>query len=316
MKLGSLEIESPITLAPIAGFTDSPYRRIARACGAGFTMTELISSEGIVRKNRKTLELLHFTDEERPIGIQIFGKNPVVMAEAASMAEDLSPDFIDINLGCPARKVCRDGDGAGAALLRRPSSVEKLVSAVVKSVSLPVSAKIRTGWDAASVNYREILEALEAAGVSFISVHGRTRAQGYGGEADWDAIENAAAVSSVPIIGNGDICSRGEAMDRLKKSDCDAVMIGRAACGNPWIFSEQQPTLSERVEMIKRHLNMNMEYYGDWGLVLMRKHTVKYIQGLPFASEVRRELSLAPDKSSVFDILDGFTARQACLRQA
>ena len=310
MNLGSVKIAGSVVLAPIAGYTDSPYRRIARAYGAGFTVTELVSSEGIVRNNKKTVELLRFTEDERPIGIQIFGKNPSVMADAAAIVAQLSPDFIDINMGCPAKKVCADGKGSGAALLRNPTLVQDITAAVTGASGIPVSAKIRLGWDAGSVNYKEVISALETGGVSFITVHGRTRAQGYGGSADWDKISSAAESAVVPVVGNGDIKSFGEAKARLANSGCAAVMIGRAACANPWIFANQEPTPAQRIEMIKRHFEMNMDFYGEWGLVLMRKHTVRYIQGLPFAASLRRELSVAASKSEVFALLDNLLARQ------
>lgn len=308
MNLGSLEIKNPLVLAPIAGFTDSPYRSIASEEGCGFTVTELVSSEGLIRYNKKTLELMTFSEAERPFGIQIFGRKPDVMAQAAVIAAELHPDFIDINMGCPARKVCRDGDGAGAALLKDPVLAGRIAEAVVKAVSLPVSAKIRTGWDSSSVNYTEVIKALEDGGVSFIALHGRTKVQGYSGEADWHAVETAAAAAKVPLIGNGDILTREQALFRLENSGCAAVMIGRGACGNPWIFSGREPSAAERIAMIKRHLDLNMNFYGDWGLVLMRKHTVKYISGLPGASAVRSVLNVAPDRASVHRILDEYLA--------
>jgi nifR3 family TIM-barrel protein len=304
IQLGRLEIDSPLVLAPIAGFTDAPYRSIARAHGAGFVMTELVSVEGIVRDNIKTIDLLRFDDSERPIGIQIFGRKAVTMANAARIVEELNPEFIDINMGCPARKVCKDGEGAGSALIRDPKLVEQIARAVREAVSLPVSAKIRIGWDASSLNYRETAKALESAGVDFISVHGRTKAQGYGGEADWDAIGEVARAVSLPVIGNGDIETHAGAMERLSGYGCAAVMIGRGACGNPWIFSGREPGLEERITQIKDHLDRNMAFYGDWGLVLMRKHTVKYIHGFPGASQARVGLVRAATREEVHRILD------------
>ena len=304
IKLGPIEIDNPLVLAPVAGFTDSPYRRIARRFGCGFSMTELVSAEGIIRGNKKTMELLEFTDEERPIGIQIFGRDSGVMARAAKIVSGLGPDFIDINMGCPARKVCKDGLGSGAALLKNPSLAEEIAAGVVDSVSLPVSAKIRIGWDSSSVNFEEIIGRLCRAGISFISVHGRTKTQGYGGDADWKAIAMAAELSTVPLIGNGDIQNRAEAAERLESARCAAVMIGRAACANPWIFSGNRPPLKEIVSTIKEHLALNIDYYGDMGLILMRKHIVKYIHGIYGASRYRAGLSVAADVGSVWEILD------------
>ncbi|MCL2026112.1 MAG: tRNA dihydrouridine synthase DusB [Leptospirales bacterium] len=305
IKLGPIEIDNPLVLAPVAGFTDSPYRRIARRFGCGFSMTELVSAEGIIRNNKKTMELLEFTDEERPLGIQIFGRDREVMAKAAKIVSALEPDFIDINMGCPARKVCKDGLGSGAALLKNPSLAEEIAADVVDAVSLPVSAKIRIGWDASSVNFKDIIGGLCRAGVSFISVHGRTKTQGYGGYADWEAIGAAAEVSAVPVIGNGDVQSRDEAAKRLESTRCAAVMVGRAACANPWIFSGSRPPIGEIVSIIKEHLALNIAHYGDFGLILMRKHIVKYIHGIYGASYYRAALNAAVDVDEVYKILDG-----------
>lgn len=304
VKLGRLEIDSPLVLAPIAGYTDSPYRRIARRYGCGFSVTELISAEGIIRRNKKTMDLFKFDNEERTLGIQIFGRKPDVMAEAATIVESFKPDFIDINMGCPARKVCKDGEGAGAALLRDPVLIEQITARVVSSVSLPVSAKIRTGWDFASKNFRDVIKALQNGGISFITIHGRTKTQGYSGNADWNDIAEAASFASVPVIGNGDIRSHEEAMRLLASTPCAAVMIGRAACSNPWIFSAQLPTRSELIAQIKEHLDMNIAFYGDWGLVLMRKHIVAYIRSLYRASAFRTQLCTAPNRESVLEILE------------
>jgi len=304
IKLGSLEIDNPLVLAPVAGFTDSPYRRLARRFGCGFSMTELVSAEGIVRNNKKTMELLEFTDEERPIGIQIFGRDSGTMVKAAKIVNALEPDFIDINMGCPARKVCKNGLGAGAALLKDPSLAGEIAAGVVNAVSLPVSAKIRIGWDSSSINFEEIVGVLCRAGVSFISVHGRTKAQGYGGDADWKAISDAAELSTVPLIGNGDIQSSAEAAMRFESTRCTAVMIGRAACANPWIFSGGKPSLREVVSVIKEHLSLNIAHYGDMGLMLMRKHIVKYIHNIYNASRYRAGLSVAGDTESVWRLLD------------
>ncbi len=277
-----------LIMAPMAGYTDSPFRRIVRRSGAGLVFTELISAEGIVRRNPGAMELLAFTEEERPIGIQIFGKNPAVLAEASRIVEELQPDLIDINMGCCAPKVC--SSGSGAALLSNPDLLESIARSVVQSVRVPVSAKIRIGWDERTKNYREIISRLEGSGIAFVSVHGRTRAQKYTGSADWDIITDIAASSSIPVVGNGDIRSYGEAMDRLKSSGCRAVMIGRGAIGNPWIFNGAEPTTQELLEMITCHLDLMTGYYGDYGIKLMRKHMVRYIHGIKNAARLRSEL--------------------------
>lgn len=302
LNISNLFSGSGIVMAPIAGFTDSPFRRIARRHGASLVFTELVSAEGIVRKGRKTLELLDFTEEERPIGIQIFGKDPDVMAEAAGIIEKLHPDLIDINLGCCAPKVC--ASGSGSALLRKPDLIEAIVSAVKQSVNLPVSAKIRTGWDENNLNYMETVKILENCGIAFISVHGRTRAQKYNGLADWNVISEIAGKSRVPIIGNGDISTFDEAHSRLKSSGCSAVMIGRGAIGNPWIFNGHIPDTTEIINQIKCHIDMMLEQYGDYGLTLMRKHIVKYIHGIKNASKIRAKLITLSDYNEIISVLD------------
>ncbi len=289
-------------LAPIAGFTDSPFRHISRRHGAGLTVTELISAEGIVRMNRKTLDLLVFHEGERPIGIQIFGNEPGIMTAAAEAAEALRPDFIDINMGCPARRVC--GSGSGAALLLDPRKAFRIVRDIVARVTLPITAKIRIGWNAENLTYREIVKALEDAGISLIFVHGRTKAQQYGGEADWNVISEIAESSSVPVVGNGDIRSHDEALRRMASSGCAAVMIGRGAIGNPWIFSGKAPVLEEVVAQIKEHLDMMIDCHGDRGIVLMRKHLVRYIHEFKGARHARRDLVGASSREEVHGILD------------
>jgi len=304
IQLNKLTIDNPVVLAPIAGYTDSPFRRIARRSGAGLVITELISAEGIVRDNNKTMDLLHFSPDERPLGIQIFGRDPVIMGEAAARVQSLGPDFIDLNMGCPSSNVCKGGIGSGAALLRDPDLVERIAAAVAVSVTLPVSVKIRTGWDQQSRNYRDVVTALESAGVDFITVHGRTRAQGYAGEADWDIIGEINAMTRMPVIGNGDIRTHSEALARLASSGCAAVMVGRGACGNPWIFSGTVPGIEDIKAQIREHLDMNISFYGDRGLILMRKHLSRYIHGFRNASQVRQGLVTAICREEIFRILD------------
>jgi nifR3 family TIM-barrel protein len=291
-----------LVLAPMAGITDSPFRRIARRCGAGFVFSELVSAEGILRKNRKALDLLTFTGEERPIGIQLFGRNPAALAEAAKLAEELGPDLIDINMGCCAPKVC--SNGSGAALLMDPALAGAIASEVVKSVSLPVSAKIRIGWDDSSKNYMDVIRRLEDAGLAFISVHGRTRSQKYSGSADWNIIEEIARSASVPVIGNGDICTHDAAMERLRTSGCRAVMIGRGAMGNPWIFNGAAPSMQEVIAMIRVHLELMTGQYGEYGTILMRKHLSKYIHGVRNAARVRSALMTAVGADEILSIID------------
>lgn len=301
VKLGKVTLAGPYVLAPIAGYTDSPFRQICVNHGCGMTMTELISVEGIVRHNPKTVALLKFTEAERPIAIQIFGHKPETMGEAAAAAETYKPDMIDINLGCPARKVC--GSGNGAALLKDPMLINRITESVVKYTRLPVTAKIRIGWDDRSKNYMDVVRALQDGGVSFITVHGRTRDQQYEGFADWNIIREIKEKAQVPVIGNGDIDSYEKAGEMMRFSGCDAVMIGRGALGNPWIFSGKKPGTPEILDQVKVHLKMMIDEYGDWGVHMMRKHIVKYIHGIKNAARVRSSIVLATGYDEILEIL-------------
>lgn len=302
MKIGPIDIENRLFLAPLAGLTDSPFRQIARKHGASLVFTELISVEGIVRNNIKTMELLEFHEGERPLGMQIFGNNPLRMGEAAKIVTDRRPDLIDINMGCCVQKVC--SSGSGAALLKDPVQVNAVAGAVVKNTHLPVTAKIRLGWDDDSRNYRDVVKALEDAGVSMISVHGRTRAQKYTGIADWDAISEIAAMSRVPVVGNGDIDGHADALRRLETSGCAAVMIGRGALGNPWIFSGRSPGIEELIAQILEHCDLMSRWYGEYGHVLMRKHLAKYIHGKRNAAAIRGSLVRVNTRQDVVDIME------------
>lgn len=306
ITLGNITLASPLLLAPIAGFTDSPFRRMARRHGAGLVVTELVSAEGIVRNNRKTMDLLGFHEEERPVAIQIFGNKADLMSEAAVIVEGLGPDVIDINMGCPARRIC--ASGSGAALLLDPVKVYDITASIVKRVRIPVTAKIRIGWDHESLNYSDTVKALEDAGVSMIFVHARTRAQQYGGFADWSIIQAIVEKSRVPVVGNGDIRTYGEAHERMIASGCQAVMIGRGAIGNPWIFSGTSPASAEIVGQIIKHMDLMIEMYGDRGIMLMRKHFVRYIHAFRGARHIRKDLVVANDRDTICRILDSLIA--------
>jgi len=308
LKIRDFTIENPILLAPIAGYTDSPFRKICISKGCGLTVTELISAEGIVRKNNKTLEMLEFHEDERPISIQIFGKDPAVMADAAQIAETYRPELIDINLGCPARKVCNSG--SGAALARTPELIEKIATAMVKKCKLPITAKIRIGWDDSEKNYLDVVKALEFSGISMIAVHGRTRAQMYSGKADWDAIKRIKDSTTLPVIGNGDITSYNMAKEMMNKYGVDGVMIGRGAMGNPWIYSGKIPTTDEVKEMIGYHIDLMTEKYGDYGIKLMRKHIVSYIHGFKNSAKVRQEVMHHLTKHEIMKTLEKLGQRQ------
>lgn len=264
--------------------------------------TELISAEALIRNNKKTFKLMEIFPDEVPVAIQIFGNNPEAIARGAAIAAESKPALIDINMGCCAQKVC--SSGSGAALLKSPETVYKTAHMTVAASPLPVTAKIRIGWDMDRLNYLEVVDALEKGGIKAITVHGRTRAQQYSGKADWDIIEEIAGHATVPVIGNGDITTHDEAIAKLETSACHAVMIGRAALGNPWIFSGKEPTLEQRVETVKRHILDMIDYYGEYGLILSRKHTVKYFHQIRNASNIRKHLVTSESLSDTLSLLD------------
>jgi nifR3 family TIM-barrel protein len=299
MVIGETTLESPFVLAPLAGYTDSPMRRLARRLGAAMVWTEMVSAEGAVRESEKTFELLAFDPAERPIAFQIFGARPESMAGAARRIARLGPDVIDLNAGCPARKVVRGG--SGAALMTDLVLLAEIASAVVGATDLPVTAKIRSGWDESSVNAAEAARALEAAGVRAISVHPRTRRQGFRGSSDWSVIGEVKRAVGIPVIGSGDVRTPEDALAMLEVTSCDGVMIGRAAVGNPWIFSRARalaegrstppPSLDAKIRLAVEHLDLMVACKGERrGVLEMRKHIVAYLKGFPGASSLRAEL--------------------------
>jgi len=313
MQIGSVVFETPFVLAPLAGLTDSPMRRICRRRGASMVWTEMVSAEGLVRDGAKSHELLAFAEEERPIAFQIFGARPEAMAGAAASAAALRPDVIDINIGCPAKKVVRGG--AGAALMREPALLKEIASAVVEAAGRPVTAKIRSGWDADSLNAVEVAVALEECGVSAVAVHPRTRAQGFRGAADWSVIRDVANSVSIPVLGSGDVRTAEDALRMLETTGCAAVMIGRAAVGNPWLFrsaetlrrtggSADPATLVETLATAIEQLNLMVEAKGERrGVLEMRKHLVAYLRGFRGASHLRAELVRIDGHAAVLERL-------------
>lgn len=300
MVIGDTTLETPFVLAPLAGYTDSPMRRLARRFGAAMVWTEMVSAEGAVRESDKTFELLAFDPAERPIAFQIFGARPESMADAARRVARLGPDVIDLNAGCPAKKVVRGG--SGAALMTDLGLLSEIASAVVAATDLPVTAKIRSGWDEGSINAAEAARSLEDAGVRAISVHPRTRRQGFKGSADWSIIGDVKRAVGIPVIGSGDVTTPEDALAMLEGTSCDGVMIGRAAVGNPWIFSRARelaetgcpsppPALGDRIRLAVEHLDLMVAAEGERrGVLEMRKHLVAYLRGFPGASNLRAEL--------------------------
>jgi len=322
LNIGNLSIHTPIFLAPMAGVTDYSFRIICKEHGAGIVYSEFVSAHGIIRKNEKTLDMIKFTDEERPIGIQIFGDEPEVMANAARfVADQFKPDIIDINYGCPVPKVTKRG--AGSAALKDLSLMEEITSAVVESIpQLPVTVKMRAGWDSQSIIVEKAGNKLEKAGVKAITLHPRTTKQYFTGKADWSLIKILKEAVSIPVVGNGDVGTADDVKRMFEETGCDAVMIGRAALGNPWIFGEiksifektafpSSPLVEDRISMCRRHLNLLVENRGERvGLNLMRKHFGWYIKNFPGAGEFRKELVTAPDSKTALEKLEKLTAVQ------
>ena len=318
MIIGTIQINNPIILAPMAGVTDYPFRVLCKEMGAGIVYSEFVSAEGVIRENTKTLDMIHFEDVERPIGIQIFGNNPKVMSEAAQfISNKFKPDILDINYGCPVPKITKKGGGSAA--LKDLCLMDEITSAVVESVpNTPVTVKMRAGWDNDSIIIPKVGHRLEGLGIKAITLHPRTTKQRYTGKANWHYIKELKKACSVPIIGNGDVQSGDDMLRMFEETNCDAVMIGRAAIGNPWFFKHaiarlknqpppQPPNLIEIAQTCSRHFELLLENRGEQrGCNLMRKHFSGYVKGFPGASSFRKKLVTAPDLDSMRDSLDYF----------
>ena len=316
MKIGELNIQIPILLAPMAGVTDYPFRVLCKAQGAGVVYSEFVSAHGIIRENAKTWQMIKFTDFERPIGIQIFGDTPEVMSRAARMVVDkFSPDILDINYGCPVPKVTKRG--AGSAALKDLCLMDDITAAVVEAVpEVPVTVKMRAGWDNKSIVVPEVGQRLEAIGVKAIALHPRTTKQSYNGSADWSLIKQLKEATAVPVIGNGDIKTPDDVMHMFEQTKCDAVMVGCSALGNPWFFKEaialykgksvpQPPTMKERISGCRQHFDHMIDWHGERTATnMMRKHFGWYIRGFSGAGNYRKALVSAPDSTTMVSILN------------
>ncbi len=293
--VGDIAVLGDTILAPMAGYSDQPYRSICRKLGSAMSYTEFVSADALIRGNKKSLKLLRYLPEERPLVFQIFGSDPQVILEAAKRIAELEPDIIDLNMGCSVPKV--SGRGAGAGLLRDPAKIGKIFNMLSRELPLPVTGKIRLGWDDSSRNYREVVRAMQENGARLVAVHGRTKVQAYKGQADWDAIAEIKSIADIPVIGNGDVTCVADIRRMKEHTGCDAVMIARAAIGNPWIFAGKnagEVTLAEKLVMVRRHLSANLEFYGrELGLILFRKHVSKYIHSIAGARELRTRLLTA-----------------------
>lgn len=317
IKIGNITLpEFPLLLAPMEDISDPPFRRVCKEQGANMMYSEFVSSEGLIRDAIKSTKKLDIFDYERPVGIQIFGGDEDAMALSTQIVETVSPDLVDINFGCPVKKVV--SKGAGAGVLKDIDLMVKLTQAVVKSTNLPVTVKTRLGWDNDNINIYEVAERLQDVGIQALSIHGRTRAQMYKGEADWHPIaqvKNNPRIH-IPIFGNGDINSPQKALEYKNRYGVDGIMIGRAAIGNPWIFKEIKhflqtgkeippPTIIQRTSTAKKHLEFSCQWKGERiGVLEMRKHYANYFKGIPHFKPYRQQLVKLPDKASLTDLLD------------
>ena len=317
-KIGSVEIENPFVLAPMAGITDLPFRLLCKEQGAGLLYTEMVSAKAISYHNRNTVSLMETDPKEHPVALQLFGSEPELMGEVAKSIEDQPFDILDINMGCPVPKVVNNGEGS--ALLKDPALIREIIKAVSGTVRKPVTAKMRIGFEGADVDPVEIARIMEDAGAAAIAVHGRTRQQYYSGRADWETIRRIKEAVSVPVIGNGDVDSPEKAEAMFRETGCDAVMIGRAVRGNPWIFREMNhyfatgellpgPSLEELKEEILRHARTQIEKKGEYtGIREMRKHVAWYTAGMRHSAGIRRESNLISSDGELERLLERFNA--------
>ncbi len=297
MKIGNIELETPLALAPMAGITDLPFRLLSRRLGCGLTVSEMVSAKGLLYKNVKTTDMLRIDAGERPTAIQLFGSVPSELAAAAKIVEASGADIIDFNMGCPVSKIVNNGEGS--ALMKNPALAYEILAAMVDAVKIPVTVKFRAGWDADHINAVEIAQAAERAGVSALAVHGRTRTQFYEGKADWNVIAAVKKAVKLPVFGNGDIVSVESGLAMIEQTGVDGLMIGRGADGNPWLFQQlaaklagkelpAAPTLDERLDLASEHLSMLIAFKGEHVAVReMRRHISAYLKSMPHAAEYR-----------------------------
>ncbi len=316
MTIGSVNIEKGILLAPMEDVTDLPFRLICKRLGADMVYTEFVNSEGLVRGTAKTRKKMVFLEQERPFGIQIYGGEVSSMSAAAQLAESFRPDLIDINCGCWVRDVALRGAGAG--LLRDLPKMEQIAATVVNAVSLPVTLKTRLGWDAKSIRIVEVARMCERVGIKALTVHCRTRDQGHKGPVDYSWIPRIKEAVSIPVIVNGDVITPQNVRQVFETTGCDAVMIGRGAVINPWIFKQSkhylrtgellpEPTIEERVELLREHLRLSVEFKGERaGVIELRKHYAGFLRGMPHVSKIRMELMQFTEAGPIFDHLTRF----------
>lgn len=321
MKIGNLNLDNKVFLSPMAGVTDLPFRLICKEQDCGMLYTEMVNAKALCYDDQNTKKMLKIEEEEHPVAIQIFGSDPEYMGGAAKILNSYPNEILDINMGCPAPKVVKNGDGS--ALLKNPELAAKVLRSVVDNSEKPVTLKIRKGWDDTCINAVEIAKIAQDCGISAIAVHGRTREQYYSGKADWDIIKEVKQNVSIPVIGNGDVFEVKDAINMLNKTNCDAIMIGRGAQGNPWIFKRinhymqtgeilPDPTLEEKIDTAMKHLKLAVQEHGEYVAVReMRKHIAWYLKGLRNSAKVRDEINKIESYEEVVNKLKGYM--QDCL---
>jgi nifR3 family TIM-barrel protein len=315
MQIGSITLDNPLILAPLAGISNLPFRLLAKKEGCGLVCSEMISSNGLVRNSKKTLKMLDSTPDEKPLAVQIFGADPAIMADAAAVVAASGADIVDINFGCAVKKVIKTG--AGAALMRSPKSAETLLRAVRKAVRIPLTIKIRSGWEKSGAQAAQIAEIAESCGVNAITVHPRTATQGFRGQADWAIISDVKKAVAIPVIGNGDIMMPQDALRMHTMTGCDGMMIGRAAIGNPWIFSQSlaylrganiSPVqLDRRFEVMRHYVEASVKYIGEkQACRIMRSRLGWFVKGLRSSSRFRESIKHLSSEQEALELIAGY----------